>query len=163
MARADEPEVLATIVASPPRRWLGVLSINLLGGMLLYVAFAQPPAFGWQMFLLAMGAGSFWLGEAMRRSTQRTLELTRAELRDDTGQILARIDDIERVDRGIFAFKPSNGFLVRTRRSGPRAWNPGLWWRMGRRIGVGGVTSAHQAKFMVEILTAMLLERDGEV
>jgi len=70
------------------------------------------------------------------------------------------VADIERVDRGVFAFKPSNGFLVRTREPSARAWRPGLWWRFGRRIGVGGVTSANQTKAMSEILAAMLAERD---
>ena len=72
-----------------------------------------------------------------------------------------RIEEVEALERGLFAFKPSNGFLIRTRAPKPRGWQPGLWWRVGRRIGIGGVTSAGQAKAMSEIMAALLLERDG--
>ena len=37
---------------------------------------------------------------------------------------------------------------------------PGLWWRIGRRIGVGGVTPASQSKVMADLITARLIERD---
>ncbi len=39
-------------------------------------------------------------------------------------------------------------------------WRPGLWWRVGRRIGVGGMTPASQTKFMSEIIAAMIAQRD---
>ena len=65
----------------------------------------------------------------------------------------------EAVDRGVFAFKPSNGFLVRTREKAGNVWAPGLWWRLGRRVGVGGMTASAEAKFMSEILSAMVLQR----
>ena len=73
---------------------------------------------------------------------------------------VAAWDDIARVERGAFALRPSNGFLLHLHAPGPRAWAPGLWWRLGRRLGVGGVTAAGQSKGMAEILTAMLVERD---
>jgi hypothetical protein len=41
--------------------------------------------------------------------------------------VLARIDEIASLDRGTFAFKPSNGFLLRLSRKGTRVWRPGLW------------------------------------
>ena len=66
------------------------------------------------------------------------------------------------VDRGLFAFKPSNGFVVVLSQGGWRGWAPGLWWRLGRRLGVGGVTSAAQAKAMAEILSIEIARRDGQ-
>lgn len=154
-------EILATVSASQPRRWLGVGLLALVGGLVIYVAFAAPPSLGWQAFLVLVGAGALWMAERMRRATETCIELTRSELRDTVGDCIARVEDIERLDRGMFAFKPSNGFLITTRASGARAWRPGLWWRMGRRIGVGGVTPAAQTKFMSEMLAAMLAERDA--
>jgi hypothetical protein len=152
-------EVLAQVKSSTPRRWLGVGTLAFLAGLMIYVALAAPPAPGWQLFLLALGGLVLWIAEKMRRATERVLELTETALRDSAGYELARIDDIRSVDRGFFAFKPSNGFLVTTRTRGPRHWAPGLWWRSGRRIGVGGVTAAAQTKFMAEILAAMLAQR----
>lgn len=165
MAKKHDPnEVLATITASPPRRWLGVGSMVFLGLLLLYIAFARPPAIEWALFLIALGGGALYLGARMHASTSRVIELTRTELRDDTGGVIARVADIENVDRGFFAFKPSNGFLLRTKTAaGPRVWQPGMWWRAGRQIGIGGVTRGSQTKFATELIVALMAERDGEI
>ena len=103
-----------------------------------------------------------WAADVMRRATAHSLELTESVLRSTDGRILAEISDVKSIDRGLFAFKPSNGFLVTLRKPKARAWAPGLWWRVGRRVGVGGVTDAGQTKFLAEILTAMIAVRDGE-
>ncbi|MBY5931527.1 hypothetical protein KUV51_00840 [Tateyamaria omphalii] len=157
-----EGEVIATINASPGRRILGVGSLWILSLMVIYVGIVRPPEIGWQIFLLALGGGSLWIAEKMRRATALTLELTPEELRDSSGQVVARTADIASLDRGMFAFKPSNGFLLRLTHSGERAWRPGLWWRLGNRVGVGGMTPGHQAKFMAEILSAMIAERSSD-
>lgn len=155
-------EVLATVNASQPRRWIGVAMLVIVGVVVIYVAMATPPSIPWQVFLIVVGAGAVWMADRMRRATEHRLELTETELRSTEGLVLARLDDIEKVERGVFAFKPSNGFLVTLKSPGARAWRPGLWWRMGRRIGIGGVTPASQTKFMSEILSAQLMERDQE-
>lgn len=158
----DNPDkVLATIKASPGRRILGIGSLWVLSLMVIYVAITQPPALGWQIFLLALGGVSIWIAEQMRRATAITLELTAQELRDSTGTVLARLDDIAELDRGMFAFKPSNGFLLRLNGAKPRAWRPGLWWSLGSRVGIGGMTPAHEAKFMAEIIATILAKRGG--
>ena len=158
----DRNQVLATIKASPGRRFLGIGSLWFLSVMVIYVAIVQPPAMGWQAFLFVLGGASIWIAEQMRRATALTLELTMEELRDSAGHVLTRTDDIAAIDRGMFAFKPSNGFLLRITGPAGRAWRPGLWWRMGGRIGVGGMTPGHQAKFMAEIISAMIAERAAD-
>jgi hypothetical protein len=156
----DENEVLATVRASNGRRFLGLVSLGLLGVMLIYIAFARPPAVGWQLFLLVVGGTAIWCAEAMRRSTASAVELTPLVLRDADGTVIARVEDIIGMDRGFFAFKPSNGFLLKTRTAGTRNWRPGLWWRIGRRIGIGGMTPGSQTKFMSEVLAAIMATRD---
>ncbi|MCA0869624.1 hypothetical protein LCL97_02185 [Seohaeicola saemankumensis] len=153
-------EVLATVKASVPRRWIGVGMLIGVGVIVIYVAFRSPPQLGWQVFLIATGILALWTAEKMRRATEQHIELTQDELRSSDGTVLVRIEDVAAVERGAFAFKPSNGFLVRTHSKGDRAWRPGLWWRLGRRIGVGGVTPGAQTKAMSEILAAMLMQRD---
>ena len=107
-----ETEVLATVHASAGRRVLGVGSIWVLAVLVLYVAIVSPPAPGWQVFLFAIGGGSIWIAERMRRATAHALELTNTELRDTRGVVLTHVDHITGLDRGMFAFKPSNGFLL---------------------------------------------------
>ena len=154
-----QEEVLAEVSVAASRRWLGIGMMGLMGVILLYVAIATPPVLGWQVFLLVVGAGSLWLADRMRRSTDVTLQLTREALRDSTGVVLASLDEIEGIDRGMFAFKPSNGCLITLKSPRQTVWRPGVWWRIGRRIGVGGVTVPSETKAMLEILTALRLER----
>lgn len=153
-------EVLAVARASAGRRILGLTSLAVLGGMLIWIALVENPAFEWRLMLLVLGGGALWLVKAMRSATATNIELTPTALRDSDGTVIALIEDIEGMDRGFFAFKPSNGFLLRTRDKGANTWRPGMWWRLGRRIGVGGMTTAHQCKQVSEIIAIMMAQRD---
>lgn len=159
MQEDPETEVLATVQASLGRRVLGIGLLGILGVLVIYVAIKAPPSFGWQVFLIALGVTALLVADAMRRSTAHVLELTRTELRESTGFVIAEVANISGIDRGAFAFKPSNGFLLRLETPGSRKWRPGLWWRVGRRVGVGGMTPGRQTKFMAEIIAVMLAER----
>ncbi|MEJ6402468.1 hypothetical protein V8J85_06220 [Yoonia sp. 2307UL14-13] len=150
MFTPDEDGIYARVGASPGRRAFGYGVLLALGVILIYLPLAQPPAIGWAVMMLAMGLASLWLAERLRWATRGVILLTENDLRDGDGRILAEIADVREVDRGAFAFKPSNGFTLVLHSKKPRAWAPGLWWRLGRRVGVGGVTSAGQAKFMAE-------------
>lgn len=156
MFQPDEDGVFAQVQASPSRRVFAYAVQAALGFLILYTTLVQPPALHWMIFMLVFGVAMLWQAERMRRATTRTIFLTEDALRDSTGQILARIDEIQSVERGTFAFKPSNGFTLVLDSKKPRAWAPGLWWRLGRRVGVGGVTNAGQSKFMAERISMML-------
>lgn len=155
-------EVLAEVSASAPRRWLGVGMLAFMGGLLIYVTFSTPPALEWQVFLLAVGIAALLLAERMRRATSGVIELTATELRTAEGETIVAVADIEKVERGMFAFKPSNGFIIRAKSKATRRWEPGIWWRVGRRIGVGGVTPGRQTKYMSEVIAAMMAEREAD-
>ncbi|MDO6589125.1 hypothetical protein DS901_04285 [Loktanella sp. D2R18] len=150
MSQSETNEVHATVQTTAVRRIFAFGVLLGLGGLVIYTALVQPPSPVWLVFMLAFGVTMLWLAETMRRSTLWVIELTDTELRATNGFVLARMDEIVAVDRGAFAFKPSNGFTLKLKNQKPRAWAPGLWWRFGRRVGVGGVTSAGQAKFMAE-------------
>jgi hypothetical protein len=98
----------------------------------------------------------------MRRATARRLELTREALCDDQGRVLTTVANIRSVDRGVFALKPSSGFRLVLNAPGSSAWAPGLWWRIGRNLGVGGVTSGAEGKYMAEVVAAMIAERSAK-
>ena len=151
-------EVMAELGASAPRRGLGVAMLLILGALLIYTAIVRPPAvLGWQVFLLGVGMFSLWAAERMRKATQFTVELTEEGLRTSNGEVIAPMDEIHSVDRSMFVFKPSNGFVVRLNRSASWRWEPGLWWRMGKRVGIGGVTPGAQGKVMADMLAAKLM------
>jgi hypothetical protein len=156
MFQPDEDGIYAELQASPARRVFAYGVQFGLGAIIVYVTLVQPPSLPWMIFMLAFGVVMLWQAERLRRSTTVTIELTATELRDSAGTVLARIDEVQSVERGTFAFKPSNGFTLVLNSKKPRAWLPGLWWRFGRRVGVGGVTNAGQAKFMAERINMMI-------
>ena len=161
MFQPDNNGVYATVEASGPRRVFAYGVLFGLGALVIYTALARPPAIQWLVFMLAFGVGALWLAERLRRATRLVIELTETDIRDSSGMILATMDELKGVDRGVFAFKPSNGFTLVMNTKRPRGWAPGLWWRLGRRVGVGGVTSAGQSKFMAEQIAFRLNDRDA--
>lgn len=152
-------EVLVKLEVAQGRRIFGVLAIAGLGFTLLYIAAVFPPAKIISLaFLVVVGGFFIWAGYRLYRSTDNTILLTREAITTESGQVLCRLDQIANVDRGFFAFKPSNGFLVLLKEKGPRSWAPGMWWSFGKHIGMGGVTSPRQSKEMVSILQLLLAE-----
>ena len=155
-------EVLARVTASGPRRVFGVFVLAVLGVALVNLAFAAPPAdLGYLALLLGLGGLSLWLAFRMWTVSQLALELTEHELRLSDGTCLARVADMATIDRGVFAFKPSHGFTLKLATKAPGGWHPGMWWRIGRRLGVGGVTSGSQTKIMADVISAMIATRSA--
>ena len=130
-----------------------------LGGLLIWVAAVAQPALFWQVAFLAAGLAALLASRRMYRATDDTVVLTREVLASGSGEVIARVENVSAVERGAFAFKPSNGFLVRLRMpDGSPGWRPGLWWRRGTFIGIGGVVPGGQSRAMAEVLTALTLD-----
>ncbi len=153
-------QVMMRVRAAPARRALAVGVLYALGGMLSYAALGQETKMGWALVLLVLALLTLLGGEALRRASALGLQLDDSGLSDSSGDVLARWDDIVAVDRGSFSLRPSNGFTLRLRHSGARAWKPGLWWRLGRRVGVGGVTDARPTRALAEAIALRLEQRN---
>ena len=152
-----DPEIIATLVPSPLRRHMGTGVMVALGIILFYVAQDDRNSSLTATLLFAgMGVGSFLLAYRMHTASANSLTLLADELHSSDGSLIARTANIARVERGLFAFKPSNGFLIVLREPMPFAWHPGLWWRFGRRVGVGGVTPRAESKLMAERIHMLL-------
>ncbi|MCP5087653.1 MAG: hypothetical protein GY952_12720 [Rhodobacteraceae bacterium] len=153
-------EILAKLEPSLGRRWFGVVLLTLVGVLLLYVCFFHPPqVLAGKIGLLVIAVGFLWQAQWNLRVTKTGLVLTREGLFDNDGKQICALYNMMEIDRGLFAFKPSNGFLIRLHEAEPNAWAPGLYWRLGRRLGIGGATKAVQAKAMAELLEVLILER----
>lgn len=151
--------VLARLEPTPGRRVLAVAMMFTLGVILIAVGLTQAGVLVARLALIVLGAGAMVLGDRVRRATALALVLTETELRDSRGRLLVSLDRIRRVERGIFAFKPSNGFLLHLDTPAPRSWAPGLYWSRGRVIGVGGAVSAGAAKAMAELIALRIAGR----
>ncbi len=152
--------VLVQVDASTGRRVSGLAVLGALALAILGNALLAPgvPALQ-RLLLIVLGLLVCAMALALKRATERALVLTEAGLSDSAGTLLASMDQIEAVDRGTFAFKPSNGFLLRLRDKGPRRFLPGLYWQYGRRIGVGGVLRASETKQMADVIAIALADR----
>lgn len=152
-------EVLVRAEASVGRLGLAIALQATLGVMLIYIAITEPPALQWQVFLVILGGLCLFLAERTYAARLVSLELTKEGLRDSTGTVVAALDDIKTISRGTFAAKPSQGFTLVLKTKSPARWLPGLWWRAGRRIGIGGVTPGSQTKVMAQILESLLIAK----
>lgn len=163
--KIDPDEHLASIIPRPARRIVAVGFIVSLALIVWIVAAMRPPEhFGYMLFLVFFGAGCFWLAYGMWHASAREIELTRSELREVGGRVLCTLDNVQRVDRGAFAFKPAGGFLIRLKQpEGPRVYAPGVWWRAGRTLAVGGVTARQDGKNVADMMIVMMVERGQDV
>jgi uncharacterized protein (DUF58 family) len=128
--------VIATLAASPPRRWTGTVMLSFLGGLLIYLALSVPFSAP-QVILILCGLFVLFAASRLLAATAQVIELTQTELRVKDGVVLAKLADITKVERGAFAFKPSNGFLVSTKESAPY-WCGRCYWRTAeQRYGRG--------------------------
>lgn len=149
------------MLSPAPARWaFGVAMLFFLGALVVYLGISAPGlGFVTRIALVVLGSMFLLSGERSRRTRHVTLTLTDQRLYDSEGRELARLDQITGVDRGVMAFKPSNGFLLHLNTKPGRIWVPGLWWRLGRFVGVGGSTQSGPAKFMAELIAMKVAQR----
>lgn len=154
----ENQAALCTLRVSSPRHAFGVAVLVLLGALVLYLAIDRPPENPfWLLFLIGVTVTSFYMAMRFWSAGSMVLELREQGLFLGDGTRLCAIEDIRSVERGAFAFKPSNGFLIRLKDRAQSAWVPGLYWRYRRLIGVGGITPAAQGKLMADMIAAMLV------
>ncbi|MEL6234965.1 MAG: hypothetical protein AAFR46_11200 [Pseudomonadota bacterium] len=156
----DDGQVIARLPCSPTRRAMGVVFLALPGCILIWLALTRTAETALvTLASLAVGAAMVWGAWRVWRATEGGLVLTHAGLHDDSGTLLCPLSQIERVESGILAFKPSGGFLLHLAEPAPWGWVPGLWWRRGRRLGIGGSVNARQAKAMSEAIAMLVMRR----
>ena len=148
--------VLAIIEVSQPRRWMGIGMHYFIGFLFIYLGWFSSLEVSMKIMLICLGLCMFWAGKRMRDATTGWLEFTETGLFNEKGEMVVLLNEIASVDRGIFAFKPSNGFLITLKSPTQFRWKPGLWWRFGRRLGIGGVTRAGQTKVVADLISMRL-------
>lgn len=159
MTEDDTP--IAELRVSALRRGVAAGAPAVLGLFLVYVAVGNEDVSPVARALLAtLGLGAVFQANTVWKSTARYLILTRSDLRDSAGVVLTPLSAIKSVEAGFFTFKPSNGFLIRLTEPGPTTWVPGLYWRRGTRIGIGGAASGHACRQMAQVID---LARQGEM
>lgn len=135
------------IQASVSRRLFSVLLLSLSAAVMIYFAFTDPAqSVVLRLVLLSLAGVFLWQVQANLRFPNAALILKRDGLYDDQGEIICSLSNIALIDRGWFSIKPSNGFLLRLHEKTSVKWLPGVYWRIGKRMGVGGAISPAQTK-----------------
>lgn len=156
MSERDEEqgEIIAELYPSRIRYWIGITGVTSLGVFLIFLVFSQAAnSYASQVLLGAFGFGACYTAHKMYKNGLHGILLTKDGLFDTKGTAICTIDQIKAVDRSFFALRPSNGFSLTLHEPLDRVWVPGLWWRLGKRVGVGGLTSYSAGKSMADILT----------
>ncbi len=155
----DNPIYIAR--PSVVRRTLSVGMQAVLGVLLIEVALNAPSENNfWSLILMGCGLLALLAALFVWQSTKHGIVLRKEGIFQESGDIIVSLDEITSIDRGVFSFKPSNGFLIRLRRSQPWKWVPGLWWRIGARVGIGGLLPSAQTRVFADTLSAMVDARD---
>lgn len=161
--KAGPDEILIGLGAAEMRRMVGTSALLMLCAVVFWHGFQRYVEFGGGLGLILISAAGVFLGLRFWKSSATRLELTPTELRESGGRRLVLVDDIVAVDRGVFGvIKPTNGFVLVTRGKMAAAALPGIWWRLGNRIGVGGLTGAGEGKAMAELLEEIVKRREGK-
>ncbi len=142
-------EIPPPILAPTPFRTVTGLSVMVALAALLFNA-ALPLGIVGQALLIAAALAALALAFAMWRGRGDSLHWTEAGLTNAAGRVIAARSAILSVDRNPMALKPSNGFTIHLDAKEPQAWQPGLYWRIGQRVGVGGLTSPGVAKALAD-------------
>ena len=149
---------IARLTINTPRFWLALVAMAVLAALLIWTAFNASALLA--ILLGVLGILIAYVAIRTVLAGQHSLILTTEGLEDTRGRIVAPIELIEKVDRGTFSIRPSNGFSMRLKEPGPRAWHPGLWWRIGTHVGIGGLTPGGQGRAMADLIAAMIQDRD---
>lgn len=157
------PETPVHVVARPEAlRWTILAGLAFLAAITVSIAGrASQDAPLVMLSALAFTGALLWFGHALWRTRARAVTFDGETLADDDGCVLCTLDEIEEVERGMALFKPSSGFALRLKVERPRAWSPGLWWRVGRRVGVGGATPGRSARNMADAIVAAAAIREA--
>ncbi|WP_022705330.1 hypothetical protein [Pseudorhodobacter ferrugineus] len=159
-AKGKAEPVLARLDVSQPRRVIGVAVQIALGVVLVSLAISFPrEQMALRLAMLILGGLMFFAAQLTWRATTVGLVLTASGVRDDNGRLLAEMGNVREVSRGAFALKPSHGFSLVLFQGMGFAWVPGLWWRIGKRVGIGGVTPSQPARYMAETIAALVAQR----
>lgn len=134
-------------------RWIMLVAIVALFAMTLLAAIdmmnrAMVPALVLALFAAAIG----WFGQALFFTKARAVVFEDGRLFDDSGVEICHIDDIAELEKGLHLYKPSSGFVLKLKTKQTLAWSPGLWWRIGHRVGIGGATPGRRAKAMADAI-----------
>lgn len=152
--------VLAEARVSTPRRLFAAFLLAAVGLGLAWSGVRLAPMSVSGALMIGAGAAALWLALQLVLASGQGVVLTGAGLRDGDGTVIVDLDAVAAIDSGLLSARPSNGFVIRTRGRQLPGWRPGLWWRLGHRVGVGGILPKAPTRALAERLSRLVAARD---
>jgi hypothetical protein len=146
----DDQDFIAALRVSFGRRFIGCSVLAALT-ILFAVLAVQGAGTGAVAFGLA-AALSAGVTVGIWQVSAREVVMKPTGLFDSNGAVIVTLDQIERINSGPLSIRPSNGFSIRLTSRQSAHWAPGLWWRWGRMVGIGGLTSAKPSRDLANLL-----------
>ena len=108
--------------------------------------------------LLGLVLLALWFKRFLKRYSKVGFQINSTGLYDLETNLICKIDDIHKVDVSPYTFKSANGFIVFSKTKSKFRSVPGLYWRLGNRISIGGLISKNESKFLSTTLLALIDE-----
>ena len=99
---------------------------------------------------------AIWFRSFLQRYSKVGFLINQSGLFNLDGSIVCEIGDIERIDVSPYTFKSANGFIVILKTKSSFKSIPGLYWRLGKRLSIGGLVSKNESKFLSHTLSGFL-------
>ena len=103
---------------------------------------------------------AFWFRSFLKRYSKVGFLINQSGLFNLDGSIICEIGDIERIDVSPYTFKSANGFIVILKTKSSFKSIPGLYWRLGNRLSIGGLVSKNESKFLSQTLLGFYEENE---
>ena len=101
-----------------------------------------------------------WFRRFLKRFSKVGFLINQSGLFNLDGSIICEIGDIEKIDVSPYTFKSANGFIVILKTKTSFKSIPGLYWRLGKRLSIGGLVSKTESKFLSQALLRFYEEKE---
>ena len=138
----------SSLSVAPWRRAVALVTLAPIAVLLVRQAVGLPLV--GQALCLALAALLGWAVATLWRARTNALTWDGEVLSDRFGTLRIPRASIVAVDTGAISLRPSQGFTLHLDRPIPRGWSPGLWWSLGRTVGVGGLTERRETRALAQ-------------
>ena len=102
---------------------------------------------------------AFWFKNFLKKYSKVGFLINEQGLFNLDKSPICKMHEIDRVDASPYTFKSANGFIIILKTKNSFESVPGLYWKVGKRISIGGLVSKNESKFLSGLLLQFLEEQ----
>ncbi len=152
-----EKEKPQAIITPPQAKRVVATSLLAIGGMgLVYYGTLNYWGRVEVLFVYVLAMLTLFGCFKFYQNTREELLLYEDRVASSSGELLFEVSNVKSIDNSLLSFKPSNGALIYLKSPMPMKVHYGLWWRVGKKVGIGGCTNRAEVNVMVDIIRQKL-------